>query len=334
MWQNFRSIVIQLGYFKRDLSWNIYLTIILILFALHYLIVKNNKKFDSFKLALAIGSILFFSYNFLSHDFFNYMFDARIATFYHQNPYLFKALDFEKYGDTWLRFMHWTHRTYPYGPSWLALTLIPSFLSMGKLFLNFFLFKGLFVIFYLLSVFYLNKIDKEQALFFATNPLILIEGLVSPHNDLIAVSTAIIATYYLFKKKDKAARFILFFSAGIKYITLPLLFLKGDKKSKRNFFIFLTQVIILGLVCYRVEIQPWYFLSLFAFLPLFKDLVFKLNIFFFGLLLSYYPYIRLGGWDSTEKIAIKRMIIFIFMAINLLYLYYERKEVYNTSQKR
>ena len=54
--------------------------------------------------------LLVFSYNAFSYDIFNYIFDAKIFTHYHQNPYLQKALDYP--GDPMLSFMRWTHRVY------------------------------------------------------------------------------------------------------------------------------------------------------------------------------------------------------------------------------
>jgi len=86
--------------------------------------IRNFKRYNPLLISILIGVGLLFSYPFLSHDLFNYLFDAKIVTFYHQNPYILKALDFPS--DPWLRFMHWTHRTYPYGPSFLFLTLVPS----------------------------------------------------------------------------------------------------------------------------------------------------------------------------------------------------------------
>ena len=92
LWNWFRSQIINIGYFKRELSWWIYFTIICLLFVFYFLIIKQSKKISPVRLAIIIGGILLFSYPFLSHDFFNYMFDAKILTFYGKNPYLFKAL--------------------------------------------------------------------------------------------------------------------------------------------------------------------------------------------------------------------------------------------------
>ena len=195
-WEFFRERMIELGYYRRDLSWLIYLSIIILLFAAYFYFKKKYKRLNALKLAIIISALTLISYPFLSHDFFNYMFDAKLVTYYHVNPYLFKALDFPS--DPWIRFMHWTHRTYPYGPIFLLITLLPSYFSLGKFFLSFLFFKLTFIAFYLLAVYYLNKLNKRYAILFATNPLVIIEGLVNSHNDLISVSLAIIGAYFLF----------------------------------------------------------------------------------------------------------------------------------------
>ncbi len=333
-WTTFRNFVIYFGYYQRYWSWAVYLIIILILFGFYLYFLKKIKKYDPFKLALLIGGILIFSYPFLSHDFFNYLFDAKIVTLYFKNPYFYKALDFPS--DPWLRFMHWTHRTYPYGPVFLLITLIPSFLSFGKLILSFFLFKITWSIFYILSVYLLYKLNKKWAMIFAVHPLIIIEGLVNAHNDLIGICLAVIGIYYLAKNKNIFGRLLLVMSAGIKYITFPLVFLvrpvvhpRGEPQAQPHpggvILVLATLVVIIGYLAFFTEIQPWYFLTFFAFLPYFEKIISQLNIFFLGLLLSYYPYIRLGGWDSVEKLSLKHIIILAFVVVNLIYFWFSRK---------
>jgi hypothetical protein len=334
-WEDFRNAVIQLGYFKRNYSTIIYL--LLISFLTFFNLVFLKIKINPIKVALTTGIVCLFAYPFLSHDFFNYLFDAKILTYYHQNPYLHKALDFPK--DSWLRFMHWTHRSYPYGPVFLLISLVPSFLALGKFILNFLFFKLMFILFYLMAVYCLNKMNKKWALLFATHPLVIIEGLISPHNDLIGVSLAIVGIYYLLSNKHVIARLFLILSGGIKYLTLPLIFLNlprvshpefisGSIKRFRNKFgmtqktdfnkiVLFGQIVILVYLSVKSEIQPWYFLSLFAFLPFYEELILKLNIFFAGLLFSYYPYVRFGGWDSVEKVNIKHQIIIAFFILNV-----------------
>ena len=315
IWDNFRTYIIQIGYFNRGLSTTIYFSGIIILFLLYYLAKK--VKPDPLKLALVIGIVSLISYPFLSHDFFNYMFDAKILTFYGKNPYLFRALDFP--ADGWIRFMHWTHRVYPYGPTFLPITLIPSLLSVGKFILSLFFFKLTFVSFYLAAVWAVNKIDKNKALIIATHPLIIIEGLITPHNDLIAMSLGLIGIYLLFNKKNIWSRILFIISGLIKYTTLPILIL--SKKNKWLNLLSLIGILFL-LVClsFFKEIQPWYFLTLFIFVPIYPQLFVKIDIFLLGLLCSYYPYIMLGGWDKQYKVDLKHQIIIYFAVANLLVL--------------
>ncbi|QQG44555.1 MAG: hypothetical protein HYW86_01405 [Candidatus Roizmanbacteria bacterium] len=316
-WNIFRNFMVSYGYYRRDLTSVIYIFIILVLVGFNYYFIHKYKQFNPFKLAIGIAVILFFSYPFLSHDFFNYIFDAKILTFYHQNPYTHKALDFPD--DSWLRFMQWTHRTYPYGPSFLLITLIPSFLSFGKFILNWILFKIMFIVFYLLSAYLLTKMNKKWGMLMVTSPLVIIEGLISLHNDFIALVLAIVAIFYLQKKNKILSGTFFLLSGGIKYITLPFVFLVINNKIIR----IVSSVIIIGLLIYLslfFAIQPWYFFALLVLIPFYENLIIRMQIFFGGLLLSYYPYMRFGEWSRPENVVLKQQIIIVFLIINIIYL--------------
>jgi hypothetical protein len=322
VWVWFRDNIIQLGYFHRDYSIFLYIALVAILFAFHFYFVKKYKDIPILKIGFIIGLICLASYPFLSHDLFNYIFDAKIFTYYGKNPYFTKPGDFPN--DEWLRFMHWTHRTYPYGPSFLVLSFIPSFLGFGKFALHFLFFKAFNIVFYILGVYFLNKIDKKGAITFATHPLVIIEGLVNSHNDLIGVSLAIIGLYYLEKDRNWFGRFYLLLSTGIKYLTFPVLALvKNNKLFISSAFI--LQLALLFYLSVFNEVQPWYYLTLFVYLPYFKEFISTFNIFLFGILMSYYPYIFLGGWDSKEKVDLKHYIILSFLVLNVLYILIKKK---------
>jgi hypothetical protein len=225
--------------------------------------------------------------------------------------------------------MHWTHRTYPYGPVFLIFSFLPSFIAFGKLILNFIFFKAFFAFFYGVSVYFLNKINKKYAIFFATSPFILIEGLINSHNDIVAIGIGIIGVYYLFQKRKILSRLLFLLSGGIKYITLPLIFLSRHLGSRWNIAVFLVFAIILFYLSFFNEIQPWYFLNLFILLPFFPKILTSLNIFFAGLLFSYYPFIAYGDWGVAKNIDMKHWIILTFFIINLSYLF-----VYNFSNAK
>ncbi|MDE2026022.1 MAG: hypothetical protein KGJ07_06005, partial [Patescibacteria group bacterium] len=159
-WQVIEKFFQYIGYFQRPLSTVLYVSLLLLLVGFYTVFVRlaGQKKLSfsfTWKLILIVGVILFFSYNAFSYDFFNYIFDAKIFTHYHLNPYLYKALDFP--GDPMLSFMHWTHRTYPYGPVWLLATFPLSFLGFQYFLPTFFLFKALVVGSFLGTVYFLDK---------------------------------------------------------------------------------------------------------------------------------------------------------------------------------
>ena len=109
--------------------------------------------------------------------------------------------------------------------------------------------------------------------------------------------------------------FFLLLSAGIKYITAPLIVLFNNKFYK---IALLFQLLILTYLSIKMEIQPWYFYPYLFFFLFFQNSS-KSCKFSFGLLISYYPYIRLGGWDTAEKVNLKHQIITTFLIVNLLY---------------
>ncbi len=320
-WTQFRNAMVQFGYYQGVASSAVYLTIVMVLFYAHYLLVKHAQKTSLKFILIALGVTSVLSYPFLSHDLFNYMFDARIFTHYGQNPYLHKALDFPH--DEWLRFMHWTHRTYPYGPTFLPLTFVPAYLSLGKLLLNLALFKAFFFSFFATAAVALYRINKKWALFFATNPLVIIEGLVNGHNDLLAVSIALISICLLRENKSVWARIILVVSGGIKYITAPFVFV-GKKDSKATRAVFIITFGLLAYLAFTTEIQGWYFLVLFGFLPYYERILDKANILFAGLLVAYYPFVRAAGWGEAQ-IDAKHTIIIVFFILFLLSLKLRKK---------
>lgn len=324
LWTVFRNTMFQFGYYHRTYSTAVFMIVIALLSIFHLYFIRNFKKFSAVRLAFVTSAILLFSYPFLSHDLFNYMFDAKIFTFYHQNPYLHRAIDFPQAPE--LRFMHWVHRTYPYGPSFLPLTFIPSFLGLGKFSLSFLAFKVFFAAFYLVGVRVLNKMNSQWAMFFATQPLVLIEGLVNNHNDLIAVSLGLIGVGLLHSKRQLLGRVFLLLSGGIKYVTLPYLLLQ-KKTSRLNIVAFGLVGLLVVYLTFAHEIQPWYFLSLFVFIPYGFELMKRLQIFFAGLLVSYYPFILYGTWGESKNVFLKHEVIILFAMINLIVLLVQRKKI-------
>ena len=321
LWQIAQKFFQQIGYFNRSLSTSFYILIVLLLFGFYFLflsLASKNKisKKQVWSLTIISTVILSFSYNAFSYDLFNYMFDARIVTHYGQNPYLHKALDFSS--DPMLNFMRWTHRTYPYGPSWLFLTVPLSFIGFNFFLFTFFLFKFLGSLSFLGTAYFtakiLKKISPKNELFglslFVFNPLIIIEGLVSSHNDLPMIFFAVLSLHLLINKKYIPSLLSLLFSIGIKFATVFLLpifiypFLAKNKNqinwAKILNYIIPLMTVSLVLVVIRTNFQPWYLLYIVPFTPFLKDRYYALIVsivFPFFALAEYIPFLYEGDWN-------------------------------------
>ena len=321
LYLSFQKHLTFLGYFNRPLSALIYLCLIVLFFIFYFLFVLLVEKGkigerEIWTLVLFTAICLWFSYNAFSYDLFNYIFDAKIVTFYHKNPYKFKALDFPS--DPMLRFMHWTHRTYPYGPVWLLVTIPLSFLGRQKFLPTMFLFKGLAVSSYLFSCWCIFKILEKVAceeklkglVIFAFNPLVIIESLVSAHNDIFMMVLVLFAFYFFLEKKIIFSWLFFFLSGGVKFATFLLLpvflFLTFSHFKKKRIdwqkiwlFSFFLMFIAVLLAVKRTELQPWYLLYPLSFLPFISSFsLFLLSVSLsFGALLRYFPFLALGYWD-------------------------------------
>lgn len=276
LYLSLQNNLIQLGYFNRNLNTEIF-SILFILLALFYLlfVYLSYKKLINLNqlhtIILITAVICTFSYNAFSHDFFNYMFNGKIVTFYHLSPYQYRALDFPQ--DDWTRFMQWTHVTMPYGPSWLIVITLVSALSFSKFIVHFFLLKLTFSLTYLFSALLVTKIAQQRKTdtliatsLFAFHPLIIIDGLISPHIDLIMYFFVLVSLFYFLKNSIKKSYLIFLVSIGIKYASvtmLPLLFKKVYISNPKywSIGIFLSGLVGSFVQVYNGGLQPWYLIG-------------------------------------------------------------------------
>lgn len=177
---------------------------------------------------------LFFSYNALSHDVFNYMFNAKMVVLFKADPHVKVALDFAY--DDWTRFMHNTHTPAPYWYGWTAASLVPYTLGFGR-FLTTWLSFRLFSILSLVVLFNLTwksiqawtKKNPNWVLigtFF--NPLMLLEIVSNSHNDLWMMVPAVASLVLLAGRKRSVlavifSAILLGLSASTKLATLVLI---------------------------------------------------------------------------------------------------------------
>lgn len=348
-----------IGYFQRPFSAFLYTTTILLMYFCYilFLVLAYKKKISKgnvWFLILTTVAILTFSYNAFSYDLFNYIFDAKIFTYYHQNPYFYKALDFPN--DPMLSFMHWTHRTYPYGPVWLILTIPLSFIGFNIFLPTLFLFKALASMSFLGTTFFIGKIMKKiskeneilSIVFFALNPLIVIEALVSAHNDIVMIFLSILALYLLMSNKYSRSLIILILSIGVKFATLVLVpvfvliyFLNKYRENINWNLIFLSTVVLMTvaviIASFRTAFQPWYLLYALpfaAFIPNRYYIFLPAIIISFFANLQYVPFLYLGNWNNPVPVILFWMTASsIFLSMLLVSAWFLKLHLYNNKAK-
>ncbi|MBQ6450126.1 hypothetical protein IJJ08_04495 [bacterium] len=227
-------------YQQRPLVTAMYLSLLILLFVNYCLLAKNlpavNQR-SCLWLSILVTLPLFFAYNALSSDVFNYLFNAKMVIHYHDNPHVHTALDYQQ--DDWVRFMHNIHTPAPYGYGYTLVSLLPFVLGLGKLLPTWLSFRLFNVGLWLASIasllyFYQHlRQDLPSARFWwlIFNPLLLLELIGNIHNDLWMILPALWSLYWIYpqpsSKKSRwqivTSALCLVFSASIKYATLALL---------------------------------------------------------------------------------------------------------------
>ncbi len=327
IWLTIQQWFQHIGYFERPLSTQLFLGILLVLFALYGVTLRlvHQKKISTRDVWIIIGAITIttvLSYPAFSYDFFNYLFTAKTVLIYHKNPYEVLPLQFAGY-DSWLSFMHWTHLTSAYTPLWILLTLIPYFFGFGYFLPLLWNFKIVIAIAYILSAIAIGKIltkeDNERVnlgvVAFALNPLIIIECLISSHNDIWMMALVLWAIVVYHQKKKWLSWLLLSLSVAMKLMTIFLIpaFFTGWKRRVAVCCMSIGFIAVL----FQREVLSWYWVWMMPFVALVSDLTPLLVIstgVSLGLLLRYVPFLYHGNWDNTVPI-IKMWVTGIPIAI-------------------
>lgn len=306
----FQNWAIQLGYFQRSESVAVFLIFIFLLtvFNVWFVRLAQQDKLpikNLWVVLLAVSIFGLISYPAFSHDIFNYIFDARLVLYHHVNPYTSTALMFP--GDDWTRFMNWTHRTYPYGPAWLVISLPFYLAGFGKFVLTLMSFKALSGIAYVGICYLLLKLSgKVSAIFFATNPIILIEAVNSSHLDIVMLAFAILAYYFLTARKVLFSALSLVVSIGVKYASglfIPVFYWPKIKDATRVRLLALLSLVGAFLQTYNREFLPHYLILFLGFASLDNNkklfLVTAMGSAFL-LVVRYFPFLSTGAWSPMR----------------------------------
>jgi predicted membrane-bound dolichyl-phosphate-mannose-protein mannosyltransferase len=149
--------------------------------------------------------------------------------------------------------------------------------------------------------------------FFAMNPIVLIESLVSGHIDIVMVFFSIVSFYFLISKKYIFAFLFLLLSIGTKYATVFLFpiylaivtmqYMK-EKIPWRMFMVTAIICLFISVIAASQEsgnFQPWYLLTLIPFAAMIGEsfyVILPVSIITFAALLTYLPFLYTGNWNN------------------------------------
>ncbi len=293
---------------------------------------KHFRSWEAWLLALFVVGILTLSYNWLSHDVFNYIFNAKMLTVYGLDPHEHTALEFAY--DPWTRFMHNTHTPAPYGHGWTYLSVIPFYVGFQKFLLTWWIFR----IFSMAGVFLtglailawgreekMSGVGAKVALL-GLSPFVLVEFVQNSHNDGWMMAGAVCAVWWT--RRFSKGKSILWVLAGLIvwgasiYIKLasialaPLLLvlLASRWQPKLRAWLSLENIAVASSVLLFLPLftsqskwfLPWYLLWSMSWLPLIKNKGWWSTLFGFAVAGSYryIPWLWTGTYDNGETTAV------------------------------
>lgn len=319
----------------------IYTAFVVLFFAFYLSFFKKEMSFPQVKKFILVSLLcLVISYPAIfSFDIFNYMATSKVTYFYKENPYIVMPNEFTN--DSTLIFTRATNKVALYGPTWIIVSGIPFILGLNIFLLQLLLTKLLIAFFYPITSFILYKLSKsiKSLIFFALNPLVLVETFVSAHNDIVMMFLALSSFYLLKKKKIFFSLVLLTLSIFVKFATIALMPLfifvlwKYIKKKEVEWNkIWLYSAILMFLVVLvspiREELYPWYavwFIPFVALLTGYERLKVLTIAFSMGLLFSYIPYMYLGHYLFPELLLKTLLIVIPVVIASILVLAYDKK---------
>lgn len=281
------------------------------------------------RIIIVITVLLVLSYPAFSYDLFNYIFTAKTVLVYHKNPYEIIPLQFAGL-DPLVSIMRWTHLSSAYTPVWIVLSLPAYLLGFGKFLLIVWNLKITVALFYLFAVIGVKKVLERiepahvvlGTAIFALNPLVIIESLVSAHNDIAMMAIGVWAIILMIGKKYLMSWVVLSLSIAVKLMTITLVPIFLFNRLRTNWRIWSLVGLGIGFlfVLTKREPLPWYwvwFMPMIAFLPTKKWLVTLAGWYSFALLMRYGPYLYFGNWNAPVPI-LKWWVTIVPVGIALL----------------
>ncbi len=333
------------AYIRSGLITTIYsiLVAILFLFYARFLWLAKMKRLKIKEVIIFIAItviILYFSFPAFSYDIFNYIATAKVTFFYRENPYIVMPIEIPN--EPMLAFMHAANKIALYGPVWIALTVLPFIVGSNNLFITIFAFKAFVSLFYLGLVWLIWRMSEkniQSVVFFALNPLVVLEILNSAHNDVVMMFFALLSFLWLKERKFIFSSIAFFLSIGIKFATVFLIpvylyvfyqMVRNEKTdwSRQWVFSAVAMYVIFLLSPLREEIYSWYLIWPLTFVSLLErnSLLSFISVgFSFGLLFRIAPFLYTREWGGITPLT-KKIVTFVPPFILSIY-YAIRKKI-------
>jgi hypothetical protein len=334
--RGFIGPLFELSYHHRPINTFIYAALLALLF-LYYIVIVGKVNMTGkniCRLLCLIVPLFILAYPALSHDLFNYITTSKVAFFHGENPYLIMPIEIPE--EPFLAFTRAANKVALYGPVWILLTAVPWIIGGGNIWTSIVTFKILLAFSYILTAYLIYKETKsmKNVLFFALNPLVVIEVLLSGHNDLVMMALAIAGSILMFSPtwKRKLSGLVLVLLStlvkGSSIVLVPLLFIVRSKEKYWyvGSLVLLLVAIIIGSL--REELYPWYslwFLSFVALLPWNRYKVLRgFSIAFsIGLELRHLPYMYMGYYEGPGPM-LRVLAVTIPVVLYVIYVFYQK----------
>jgi hypothetical protein len=206
-------------------------------------------------------------------DLLQYVFRSRVFAVYHGNPLVLTPQNFP--GDPLVPYVgEWTYIPSPYGPTWELLAGAVAWLCRGQLLPTLLGLKALVIAFYLGTTIVLDRMLAVVApsrraagmVFFAWNPLVLLELAGNGHNDAVMLFFIVLGFYLLARNRVIPVILTLVIAALCKVIALlvippVLIIILRQRPGWRERIDFLAKAgglaIALALALYVPFWPPW-----------------------------------------------------------------------------
>lgn len=305
-----------LAYHQRPIATMLFFAILIGLFVCYGIFLKHAARmFVSWKQACIVlgisAALLVFSYPALTYDLFNYIATAKVTYQYHENPYIVMPIEIPNEPN--LAFTRAANKLALYGPVWILFSAVGYVLGAGTIWGTIIAFKIMNAIAYIGFAYLIYRVTKSltNVLFFALNPLVLIEVLMNGHNDIYMMLLAI-GGFLLWQRNRKAYGFLLLAASwlvkGATIILAPLLFLKNISRERLLLIAYcLLSFVFFVIAPIREELYPWYAVWLVmtaSLLPIKKHkyLILFTIVLTFALELRNLPYMWMGYYEGPGPV--------------------------------